>query len=332
MKPNPYGPIRHNDRRQHKSALELEAPERERVRSRLQDYLSRTGMESTDFAHRISYSKTSLAFFMRDEYHRISGSSTAIRAAIEGFIDSHPIDAPTELVGVVYDTANVRAIRDTFQQLLRRPTAYMIYGPPGSQKSFVLEHEIARLNREELRKKGIGRRAYYVYAQEQMSPPQMMKEIAIACGAPCAGDKSRIARNLAFEFVGRRVLLVIDEAQHLDLHCLEALRLLLDRPPYFSLLLAGSHDLKISFDRLSARLEQWNSRIIRKVCLPGVTREEAEGIIRREAGSLLSGVDARVAEKKIAGLIASSTSKDAFENGRPYINVRTLTNALCAVR
>ena len=53
-------------------------------------------------------------------------------------------------LGELYETANVRAIRETFQKLLPRPAAYMIYGPPGSQKSYVLEHEIARLNRTEL--------------------------------------------------------------------------------------------------------------------------------------------------------------------------------------
>ena len=68
----------------------------------------------------------------------------------------------------------------------------MIYGPPGSQKSFTLEHEIARLNREETGKNGHGRRAYYVYATKGIRPKQLIKEIAIACGVSAVGDTRRI--------------------------------------------------------------------------------------------------------------------------------------------
>jgi len=159
-----------------------------------------------------------------------------------------------------------------------------------------------------------------------MRPTQMMKEVAIACGSSSTGDKTRIARNLAFEYRSRRVLLVVDEAQHLSYACLETLRRLLDRPPYFSLLLAGSYDLKRILDRDSARLEQLNSRIIRKVLLPGVTVEEAEGIIRREASEELDKLPKAAAQFRISTLIAKA--KDAFEGGKAYINVRTLTNAL----
>ena len=218
-------------------------------------------------------------------------------------------------------------MRKTFQQLLQRPVAMMIYAPPGSQKSFVLEHLVAELNREESTKPQPTQAAFYFYAMAQMSVSQVMKAVAVACGASAAGDRLRIARNLAHDFQGRRVLLVIDEAQHLSIPCFEMLRFLLDRPPHFSLLFAGSHDLKQFFDRFSATLEQYNSRIVDKVRLPGVKEDEAEGIIIREIGELLKASTPDGSRKRIRALIAGSTVKDGFENRR-YINVRTLTNAL----
>ena len=62
------------------------------------------------------------------------------------------------------------------------------------------------------------------------------------------------------------MLLAIDEAQNMGegdndwVACLEAVRALLDRPPHFSMLLAGMHTLLTKFNRYWAMLGQWNDR------------------------------------------------------------------------
>jgi type II secretory pathway predicted ATPase ExeA len=330
---NPYGPIPQNDRAVRAEALKLSAGERGRVRTRLREYLARTGLTHADFAIRINYAPESLYLFLRDKYHKVSGNAGPIGKAIVTFMDAHPIAPSTQAFGKMYDTANVRAMRATFEQLLRRPVAYMIYAPPGSQKSFVLEHLVAELNVAELSRNGAGRRAYYIDADVEIRPTQIVKEVAMACGISSIGDRVRLRRNLAFEFQGRRALLVIDEAQHLSLPCFEALRILLDRPPHFSLLFAGSHDLKQTFDRFSATLEQWNSRILDKVRLPGVERAEAEAIVERELGEQFRLITPNKALKIVRQLVDGATAQDAFEvdekrRPRRYINVRTLTNAI----
>lgn len=327
MGKNSPSPIRNGRKRRHES-LELSRDQQSAVREQLQDYLARTGLASRDFGERIKYSSAAINAFLADNYGRISGSCAPICQAITHFIAAHPIEPPQQVFGELYETANVRAMRQTFQALLRRPTACMVYGPPGNQKSFALQHLVGELNGLELRLGPVGRRAYYTYADVKMKPTQVLKEVAIACGVSSAGDRQRIRRNLAFEYQSRRVLLVVDEAQHLDLSCLEALRILLDQPPHFSLLFSGSHDLKVTFDRFSATLEQWNSRLVDKVLLPGVDRDEAEGIVQRELGDWLKAMTPERARRTIHTLIDRSTVRDAFENGRSYINVRTLTNAL----
>jgi DNA transposition AAA+ family ATPase len=344
---NPFGPIPQNDRAVRAEALKLSARERGRVRSRLGEYLARTGLTHADFAIRINYAPESLYLFLRDKYHKVSGNAGPIGKAIVTFMDAHPIAPSTQSFGEIYDTANVRAMRQSFQQLLHRPTARLVYGAPGKQKSFVLEYLVAELNRNELAKNGAGRRAYYLYVDSEMRPTQIIKEVASVCGISSIGDRARLRRNLAFELQGRRALLVVDEAQHLSLRGLESLKILLDRPPHFSLLFAGSHDFKNLFERFSATLEQWNSRILEKVCLPGVSGDEAEGIAWREIGDYLRSLRPKQARETLDELIAGSIAWDIFsdrpptpqmlkrrprvgdmESGSAYINVRTLTNAL----
>src|ERR1039458_773079 len=68
--------------------------------------------------------------------------------------------------GGINEKSSARTAR---QQLLQRPVAMMIYGPPGSQKSFVLEHLVAELNREESAKHEPAQAAFYFYAIAQRS-------------------------------------------------------------------------------------------------------------------------------------------------------------------
>jgi hypothetical protein len=320
------------DTKANKLALAKDADLDAAMRSAVEDYLNRTGLKLQDFSKRVGYGFSSLRMYMADQYQNVGGTTVHIRKAIGEYIQQHPIAPPTEIVGELYDTANVRKLEHTFQQLLPRPVAYMTYGPPGSQKSFALQYLVAKLNREELAKNGHGRRAFYVYARQGIKPLDLMKRVATACGSRVAGQIDIILNNIRHEFQTRRVLLIIDEAQHLSIECFEILRELLDTPPHFSLLFAGSHDLKHTFDKFSATLEQWNSRIIAKVRLPGLLKDEAEGIVYREVGDVLRGMETQKAIALTAQLIEGATVKDAFNKGDKYINVRRLTSALDQIK
>ncbi len=136
-------------RDEHLKTLQESAGERDRVLPMLKDYMARSGLTLRDFARRINYSAETLHKFHNDKYHQIAGTHGLLCRAIEQFIQDHPLDAPNEALGDLYETANVRIIRGTIDKLLQHPVGYVIYGPPGSQKSFTLEHEIARLTRAE---------------------------------------------------------------------------------------------------------------------------------------------------------------------------------------
>ena len=294
-------------------------------------YLAHTGLSVPELANRVGYGKSSLSFFLAGTYDKVAGTTAILRKKLNDFMDTHTALPSFEIPGELYETENVQTIQETFEKLLPKPVAYMIYAPPGSQKSFVLEHMVARLNATEISKPA-GRRAFYIYSRIGIRPLDLIRRVCIASGCRSALSIDSMLTNLRFSFRNHRVVLVVDEAQHLSIECFEILRELLDRPPYFSLLFAGSHDLKKKFDEFSATLEQWNSRIISNVRLPGLAKKEAAGIIEREIGELLKIAGPQKSGTIIKQLIECATVRDAYEGGRTYINVRTLTNALDQMR
>jgi type II secretory pathway predicted ATPase ExeA len=230
-------------------------------------------------------------------------------------MEKHPIELLQENNGKLYETENVRLVRKCFYEALDGKRACYFRGAPGSQKTFVLQHLIAELNRGEISKNGNGRRAFYVRARNGISPSQMMKRIAEAAGSLMAGDIDHVLRNLRFDLGRRKVIFVIDEAQALDIACLETLRELHDMPPHCGLLFAGSHELEKTFNRLD--MEQWHSRIRQGAELPGVSEDEAEFIICSELG--------QQPKEKVQALIKKCYATD-LRKGREvkYISARTL--------
>lgn len=298
-------------------------PKRREVIQQLTDYLERSGLSPADFARRINYSAVTLRFFLNGKYATVASDDAAIRAAILDFIDANPVEPITESSGRLYETENVRLIRDQFYKALDGREARYFKGAPGSQKSFVLQHLIAELNRGELAKNGHGRRAFYVYCREGVKPSQLMKRVSESAGAPSIGDIDRLIKNLRFDLRGRKVLFVFDEAQHLSVPCLETVRELHDMPPHCGLLFAGSHNIEEMFNRLD--MEQWASRLRKGTELPGVSESEAETILRAELGS--------VNQEKLKALIKQCYASD-LRKGREtkYISARLLFFAIQGIQ
>jgi DNA transposition AAA+ family ATPase len=293
-------------------------PESTEVRLELQDYLARTGMAPTDFARRINYSRETVYQFLNGHYSRISSNDGLIRTAIRDFIAAHPIATPAISSGKLYETENARLLRRYFYEALDHGRAYYLYGAPGTQKTYVLQHLIAELNRSEIAKNGEGRRAYYVYVREGIHSLDLMKRVAQSCGAIGMGTVDRILRNLRFDLGQRKVVLVFDEAQHLSIECLETLRELLDQPPHCGLLFAGTHELEAIFTRQALELEQWRSRFHAGQALPGISEEEAAAIVHSELGLGLS-------QRKVQKLISKSRITDLRNGGQhSYVSARRL--------
>jgi AAA domain len=314
---------------QRKELLTVTAEKRRKVIQAAVEYMGRTGLTETDLARRLrtrrgsSYSRSTFNHFLNERYHIISGDDSQICQAVEDFIAANPITAQFEADGKLYETENVRLVRKCFYEALEGRRAYYFRGAPGSQKSFVLQHLIAELTRNEISKNGHGKRAYYVYCSQGIRPTQLMKAVAEAAGSLSMGDTRRIFKNLRFDIGRRKVLFVFDEAQHLDIACLETIRELLDMPPHCALLFAGSHELEKTFNRLD--MVQWHDRLRQGAELPGITEDEAAMIIHGELGPQPAA--------KVQALTKKCYSTDMYK-GREckYISARLLFFALQAIK
>ncbi|ABF42389.1 hypothetical protein Acid345_3388 [Candidatus Koribacter versatilis Ellin345] len=299
--------------------LATSLPAANAVREQLNEYLARTGLAYSDFARRINYSSVTLRFFIKGRYANIASNDAPLRKAITEFIAAHPIEPVTQAGDKLYETENVQLLRQYFYEALDDCRMIYVHGAPGSQKTFVLEHLTAELNCAEVSKNGHGRRAYYVYCPQSVKTSQkIMREIAEACGVDTTGDAQRILKRLRFEFRTRKVIFILDEAQHLNYECLETIRGLFDRMPHCAILLAGSHQLETTFMRDAARLEQWNSRLHFGKALPGISDDEADTIIRQELGE-------KVTSPIVRKLITESKALDVRRSGEHnYISARRL--------
>ncbi len=251
----------------------------ERVQRLVTGYLIQSGMSPVDFARRINYSPNTLQQFMCGHYSNIANTDR-ITAAILSFIESNPVEPEAPYCGKIYETGAVRLMRGVFTRLLSRPQAFMAYAPPGSGKTEIGRHLIAEHNAQHSADQKTF--IFRVYCRARISPRDLMKRVATACGTQSDTAIDRAIHNLRFDFKGCRVLLYFDEAQHLSVDCLEVIRELLDEEPRFSLCFAGSHELDKIFARFAGTLEQLERRITDKITLPALTADEATGILKSE--------------------------------------------------
>jgi DNA transposition AAA+ family ATPase len=232
--------------------------------------------------------------------------------------------APDEVQGKLYETSNVKLLRKCFTETLGKSCITVVEGDPATQKTFTLKWLIAEHNRREISKNGHGTRAFYVRSRIGIRPTDMLKRMAQAAGVIShRRGADQVLRNLRFDLRGRKSMFCVDEAQGLETETLETIREVHDELGC-GLLLAGSHEFGKRLDFNAISLEQWNSRIHRRVKLPGLSRDEAEEIVRAEMGAKIPRA---FVEEAIKGALADHLrAKDA--DSRKYVSIRRLMNAL----
>lgn len=309
-------------REQKSDLLVVTATRRREVIRRAKHYMAIAGMEVADMAARINYARPTLCLFLNDRYHHVSGNDAGICGALEDYMDRNPVEMPTQVQGTLYETQNVRLIRHCFDRALQERRAYYFRGAPGCQKTHVLGHLVAELNREEARKDRPDRRAYLIRCRKGIKPCDLLKRIAMKVGSPSLGGIDRIINNLRHELRHGNVLLIFDEAQFLSIDCLEILRELLDIG-LVGLLFAGSHQLEDIFDRLD--MAQWRSRIRKGQGLPGLSLQEAQGIVKSELP--------KISASSMADMIAQCYEVDYYRGEKiKYISARYLFWAIDEVK
>lgn len=284
-------------------------------------FLQRSGLTVGDFSEAIGYSNSSLSIYLNGHYgNNLDGrpdsatvaNTRAIRHALKTFMDLYEGAQESVRLAAPHPTEDFKAVRRACLNALERGSAYIVDGPPGTQKTFSLRHVEREIN-----ERADGSRAVYLYARIDHSPQSFLQECCNVSGISARGKIDQLIRKLRFFLATGRVLLMVDEAQHLDHKGLEVLRQLLDLPPHFGVVLAGSHDLT---QRLSHwQMEQWRSRVRKTLYLNGPSQAESRAIIRAELEPLAGPHNDAVCDGIIEGCYASASRMHKDKAGQKLI-------------
>lgn len=294
----------------------LGLPEDGEIIRRTRAFVLRSGLTIGELAGIAELNPSSLRVFLSGHYdqnHSRDSNTLAIRAALKQVMDRHEIEDLQPALKPHYDTADFKAVRRSMWAALRTSAAFLVDGPPGTQKSYTFRKVAAEINAS-----GEGR-AVYIYSRIDHAPQAFLVEACTEAGIPNRGTIDQLLRKLRFFLGKQRALLIVDEAQHLGLNGLEVLRQLLDTPPYFGVVLGGSHDLSVRLR--DWRMEQWRSRLRRTHLLAGLSKEEAATILTSELGPMKA---ADLAEVIGGAMVQVIRNKETVR----YISARNLFFAI----
>ena len=228
-------------------------------------------------------------------------------------------------------TKTYRLLKARLREAAEDGVNAIVYGPPSSEKSYVLENLCRELTAAKCP-------MIYAYCGPCCTLAQLYLTIAAAAGITV---KSRLRWATRFAVLSylqsqpKLPAIVLDEAQHLSVDALEGVRELHDltrRPSRrgCGIILAGSHRLLQEFlhPARRPRLEQMLSRFPYRLQLEGMTKDEILALAARTFGN---GKPAVFSETQQKTLLERCTVQDLYfidENGkaapRAYYSSRRL--------
>lgn len=288
------------------------------TRQMVRAYQARTGISIGQIGRIAGCAFQTIKQFMAGCYpHPDESLARQIRKALE---KNPPEIADVE--GKLYRTDNVR-ILDEQLEAAREGALSLIYGPPGTQKSFVFQRRVA----EALRAAGLRAPSIsYIYASAIMSRKSLAQEIARQFVIYSRGSAHQMVRNTIFALRRRqqRPVLIVDEAQHFgtELELLEVLRELVDLAG-IGLIVAGHDRLEQIFDPDRSPLEQFVQRFDYRLRLPGLSEKEVREIATAELGQLK--------ERTLGEILKQSEARDR-QTRTSYYSARYLFKVIAQIR
>src|SRR5579885_2488011 len=209
-------------------------------------------------------------------------------------------------------TKSYKLLKERMEEAAEEGVNAIVYGPPSSEKSYVLENLCRKFN-------AAGKPAVYVYCGPRCTETHMWRSVAEAAGVKLRSSLRWAARYGVLEAIrGMKKLpaIVLDEAQHLDVDALEGIRQLHDLTRRedrrgCGIILAGSHRLLQEFLRpcRRPRLEQMLSRFPHRLQIEGMAKEE---ILTLAAKAFGNGKPAVLTDKQQKALLERCTVEDPY--------------------
>ncbi len=308
-----------------KQNLEASLPKSMTTRQKLVAYKQQGNLTWDQVAMLCGRGRVSVERFSKDKYEQTAESDLLIRRDLETMFERYPLAITQAARGELYQTENVATLRKWFSFCHANSAMALIYGPPGSQKTFVTRRMVEDFNAAHLQLDD-NERAFYIRSSVKMGPRELLRRICFTTGAPGGMTTATCLNGLRLALRPYKVLLAVDEGQLLTLDALEALRELHDPETGLrvGVLLMGSHRLANILNEKASVLEQLNSRIEANVELSGVSVASAMSIVQAEMPTLT--------QRQRQALVDHSSVPDVYRRGTPYINVRRLFKAMNSTR
>jgi hypothetical protein len=258
--------------------IELDA-----VKQRAVQYLAeRPDLSDAKFANAVGVSPSAFSQFKRDAYQ---GNVEAIANAINDYINTEigRNETPAEFHFV--ETNVAMQVRDAMKLATTLKRMVIITSPPGDGKTEALRHYATTAQ------------TIFMTGRSTMNTLNMLGELAERIKVSTKNNADMILRRLIGAFSEKPRTLVIDEAQHLRVRSLDALRAIWDscRIP---IILAGNDEL-ISTMQSDQRMQQFLSRL-QHFRVQRISFEDAKAlIVQRFPG---------MSEAHMRSLYTSSTS------------------------
>ncbi|MFV0399096.1 MAG: AAA family ATPase [Oscillospiraceae bacterium] len=222
----------------------------EGIRQQLADYMAATGKKQSKIAKELEISETTLSLFRNGTY---TGNNEEIAAKLEQLLrignSRQLLPQPPAFNPKLPVT---RAIMNTVEHIHISKEIGLIYGRSGTSKTTTLKYYTSLNN------------STVVYIQANITSKSVrgiLKLILKTIGKSVRGSSSDYSDYLVDYFLSTQKLLIIDEAQHLSIDALQAIRNI-NELAEVGIILAGNPSI---YDNLNGAneevLDQLNSRI-----------------------------------------------------------------------
>lgn len=178
-------------------------------------------------------------------------------------------------------TANL--ILEKLQEADEHKALGLLYGPPGIGKTFAIEEFIDRVEKQANPQKP---EVLFVTAHSASTPKSLMAALCLQAGIPHQGTASTLAESLVRKLTTGHYLVIVDEANHLNIEAMELLRYVYDLG-HLGVVLIGTlrlYEIFTDGSRPAGELEQLWSRVGICELLPGLMEHEARHMIQQALG------------------------------------------------
>jgi DNA transposition AAA+ family ATPase len=194
-------------------------------------------------------------------------------------------------------TANL--ILEKLREADERGALALLYGPPGIGKTFAIEEFVDRVEKPNNPEKP---EVLPVTAHSASTPKSLLAALCLQVGIPHQATASTLAESLVRKLwtghpstaaqggepKSNRYLIIVDEANHLNIEAMELLRYVYDLGR-LGVVLVGTlrlYEIFADGSRPAGELEQLWSRV--RICelLPGLMEQEARQIIQQALGRI----------------------------------------------